>query len=180
MEKLEITIEASTESVNKCILNDDEENDHLETETRCQSCLRVFVKCLKRFITFLFSHVGLTCLVVGYAILGGILFKAVELPEEKKIRQDAVDTKNSYAKRIVELFDGTNLQKVLDKPAISKRLDILLKEYQDEIYVFTEERDWDGRFEGDDYQWSFAESLLYSVTVISTIGKTYQLCMNGI
>ncbi|XP_045187606.2 uncharacterized protein LOC123545344 [Mercenaria mercenaria] len=147
--------------------NEDIESD---SETRCQSCLRVFIKCLRRFIAFLFSHVGLTCLVVGYAILGGILFKAVELPEEKLIRQDAVNAKDAYVKKIAELFDDSDIQRMLDQKAVNDRINGLLKEYQDEIYVLTEDRDWDGRFEGDEFQWSFAESLLYSVTVISTIG----------
>jgi len=48
----------------------------------------------------------------------------------------------------------------------------LLERYADEVYVATKKRGWDGRQEGDDgdQQWSFAGSLLYSITVVTTIG----------
>lgn len=151
------------------LANDNTENND---ETRCQSCLRVFLKGLRSFIAFLFSHVGLTCLVAGYAILGGIAFKAVELPQEKQIRKDVVDTKDAYVKKIADHFDDADMQTLLDKKSTSEYVNNLLVDYQEEIYVFSKERDWDGRFEGDEFQWSFAESLLYSVTVISTIGMS--------
>lgn len=141
-----------------------------EVETRSQTCLRVFVKGLKRVITFLFSHVGLTCLVMGYSIMGGLIFKAVELPEEKRTRQAVVTSKDAYIDKIVEFFDESDIQRVLDKKTWNEHVNNLLQDYQSEIYVLTKDRNWDGRFEGDEYQWSFAESLLYSVTVISTIG----------
>jgi len=46
------------------------------------------------------------------------------------------------------------------------------------VFRFVKERDWDGQFEGADYQWSFAEALLYSVTVVTTIGQS--LCFLNI
>jgi len=38
------------------------------------------VGCLKSFVAFLFSTIGLTILLVGYTILGGLIFQAIESP----------------------------------------------------------------------------------------------------
>jgi len=43
---------------------------------------RKCVNCLKGFVAFLFSTIGLTILLVGYTILGGIIFQFVEAPNE--------------------------------------------------------------------------------------------------
>lgn len=40
----------------------------------------------KRFLVFLVSHVGLTCLVVAYSIMGGFIFMALEGSNEKESR----------------------------------------------------------------------------------------------
>lgn len=42
---------------------------------KCNSCGR-------KFVAFLFSHIGLTCLVAGYSILGGYVFMKIEKPFE--------------------------------------------------------------------------------------------------
>lgn len=44
--------------------------------------IRRCVACLKSFVAFFFSTIGLTILLVGYTILGGIIFVAVEKGEE--------------------------------------------------------------------------------------------------
>ena len=48
-----------------------------------------FSKCLiaiRRFFTFIFSHVGLLSLVVGYCILGGITFEHLEKENELQVK----------------------------------------------------------------------------------------------
>ena len=47
-----------------------------------------FSKCLiaiRRFFTFLFSHVGLLSMVVGYCILGGFTFEHLEKDNELQV-----------------------------------------------------------------------------------------------
>lgn len=49
--------------------------------------------------------------------------------------------------------------------------DKIMKEFQNEIVTAVKEKGWDGRDEyNDDVKWSFSGSLLYSITVITTIG----------
>lgn len=40
----------------------------------------------KRFLAFLFSQIGLSILVIGYTIFGGMIFRAVELEHEQKMK----------------------------------------------------------------------------------------------
>jgi len=44
------------------------------------------ISCCKRFVAFLFSHVGLAAMVVAYSILGGFLFRAIEAPNERDVK----------------------------------------------------------------------------------------------
>ena len=157
------------ESRPKSIVSEDSAKSK-DSETRCEVFCRVFIICVKRFITFLFSHVGLTCVVVGYTILGGLIFKEIELPEEKLTRQRVIETKAAYSEIITEFYYNADKDKILEKGFWNREMNKLLRDYEKEIFKYTKEKDWDGQFEGQQYQWSFAESLLYSVTVITTIG----------
>ncbi|VDM20680.1 unnamed protein product [Wuchereria bancrofti] len=44
------------------------------------------INLIKRIIAFFFSHVGLCALVIGYALLGAVVFRAVEGPHETFIQ----------------------------------------------------------------------------------------------
>jgi len=46
------------------------------------SRMRQCVGCLKSFLAFLFSTIGLTILLVGYTIFGGFIFRIIEAPNE--------------------------------------------------------------------------------------------------
>lgn len=156
--------------------NSSESSSDIEetSESRCEAFYRVFKVCLKRFIAFLFSHVGLTCAVVGYTILGGLIFKEIELPEEKQTRDSVGTVKDQYVELITDFFYNEDKNRVLEKNYWNQKMNKILRDYEVEIYTFTKEKDWDGQFEGEAYQWSFVESLLYSVTVITTIGKNFR------
>ena len=41
---------------------------------------------IRRFFTFLFSHIGLLALVSGYCILGGLTFQHLEKENELQVR----------------------------------------------------------------------------------------------
>jgi hypothetical protein len=45
------------------------------------------IGCFKSFIAFLFSTIGLTCLLVGYTIIGGFIFESIEAPNEVRLRR---------------------------------------------------------------------------------------------
>ncbi|KAI6240044.1 Potassium channel subfamily K member 18 [Aphelenchoides fujianensis] len=52
------------------------------------------VNLVKRIIAFFFSHVGLCALVIGYALLGAVVFRAVEGPHEEYIQKEVSSARN--------------------------------------------------------------------------------------
>jgi hypothetical protein len=137
-------------------------------KTRCQRC----GYCCKRFLAFLFSHIGLCSLVVAYAILGGFIFMKIEAPEESVIRHDVEAKRKLQVQRLWNLTRTNNVFHPLNWTA---RVEAILEEFQKDIYTATKEKGWDGKKEDGDPQWTFAGSLLYSITVITTIGECFTL-----
>lgn len=50
--------------------------------TKRRERVKKCIGCCKSFIAFLFSTIGLTCLLVGYTIIGGFVFESIEAPQE--------------------------------------------------------------------------------------------------
>ncbi|CAG2207264.1 K2P18.1 [Mytilus edulis] len=131
--------------------------------SRCNRCCY----CCKRFLAFLFSRIGLCSLVVAYAIMGGFIFKEIEAPEEQIIRHQVESQRQS---KIAKLWNITQLHNIFSKENWTIDAERLLLEFQTEIYMATKEKGWDGKKEKGELQWTFSSSLLYSITVITTIG----------
>uniref|UniRef100_A0A5K3FED7 Ion_trans_2 domain-containing protein n=1 Tax=Mesocestoides corti TaxID=53468 RepID=A0A5K3FED7_MESCO len=51
----------------------------------------------KRFLAFLFSQIGLSILVIGYTVIGGMIFRSVELENEKVVKMKGKELRNSLA-----------------------------------------------------------------------------------
>lgn len=51
----------------------------------------------KRFLAFLFSQIGLSLLVIGYTIIGGMIFRAVELENEKMVKIKGKELRTALA-----------------------------------------------------------------------------------
>lgn len=60
---------------------------------------------IKRFLVFLVSHVGLTCLVVAYSIMGGFIFMALEGSNERASRTH-IEGIRDYHVRVITLSAG--------------------------------------------------------------------------
>ena len=56
-----------------------EEQSDISSLSRCLTAVR-------RFFTFLFSHIGLLALVMGYCILGGLTFEHLERENEIQVK----------------------------------------------------------------------------------------------
>uniref|UniRef100_A0A915I6H8 Uncharacterized protein n=1 Tax=Romanomermis culicivorax TaxID=13658 RepID=A0A915I6H8_ROMCU len=132
-----------------------------------------------RLLAFLFSHIGLCALVVGYAILGAVMFRAIELPEEMKhqghIKNDTqflsnYPSQSSEPTKIVdELLRYTNSHKFLRKNEWKDYADKLLKDYEVKMVHAVNFEGYDGNDDVIKYQWTYFGALLYSITVFTTI-----------
>ncbi|XP_045172160.2 potassium channel subfamily K member 18-like [Mercenaria mercenaria] len=139
-----------------------------DTPARRQKCAKKCVKCCKKFTTFLFSNIGLCSAVVAYSILGGFIFQNLEAPNEILKRHQVTSERKSFAKDLWELVDD---EIVFFEDNFTQAAEMILIKYQ-KVVLDAKKNGWDGA-EGDDDappQWSYAGSLLYAVTVITTIG----------
>ncbi|XP_064618783.1 potassium channel subfamily K member 18-like [Lineus longissimus] len=130
---------------------------------RINECLA----CCKKFVAFFFSQVGLCCLVVAYSIMGGFLFKTLEAENEMSQKSTMLKTRQRHVERLWNLTIELN---ILYRPNWTLGASAILHEFQHEVYKATKEKGWDGKDASQEIQWSFAGALLYSVTVITTIG----------
>ncbi|GAB1597517.1 TWiK family of potassium channels protein 18-like [Argonauta hians] len=125
------------------------------------------VNCFKSFITFFFSNIGLCSLVIGYSILGGFIFQKLEAPNEENERGTVTLHRQRHVIRLWNLTEELN---ILHEENWSRIADEVLLDFQQEVFVAIKKQGWDGNEGRTELQWSFAGALLYSVTVITTIG----------
>uniref|UniRef100_A0A914LTF7 Potassium channel domain-containing protein n=1 Tax=Meloidogyne incognita TaxID=6306 RepID=A0A914LTF7_MELIC len=133
------------------------------------------INLLKRIIAFLFSHVGLCALVIGYALLGAVVFRAIEGPHERYIQNEVTTARN---KAVQVAWEATFRVNKLDKRKWVDTVYAQTKQFQRRC-MWSIRRGYDGKEFGLAAQWTFTGSFLYSLTVITTIGygntsaKTY-------
>ena len=156
--------------------------------------------CVRGCLTFLFSTVGLTCLLVGYCIVGALVFMELEADQPDSTTNSMVDwmeleadVENRTAEEMervrrehVELlWNMTMRMNILYPDAWKTGADQILKNYTTIVrqnyttfvYRNNKLRGWDAAsaVQNGENQWSFAGSLLYAITVITTIGiRTHQ------
>jgi len=116
------------------------------------------------FIAWVFSNVGICVLVVGYLILGAFMFQEIER-KDSRVVNEMVQTRRDTVK---QLWDTTVKYNMLHPHSWSAEVDKLIEEYQLKVV----EAEAQG-FDGNDIPielWNFSGALLYSITVITTIG----------
>ncbi|XP_060561089.1 uncharacterized protein LOC132720878 [Ruditapes philippinarum] len=64
------------------------------------NCKEKTINCIKITLVYMLSYVGLTCIVIGYSILGGFLFRALEEANEAKVEQKALDLREDLSEAI--------------------------------------------------------------------------------
>lgn len=139
-------------------------------------------QCLKKTAKFLFSHIGLVGLVVVYAVAGGFLF---QLLEERQERLNCQENQGEQIAQITRLKQNlvyyiqnnatptttstTSSDKDNTTIAFTKIRNMLLDYRTFVIRTSTKYRSY-----GDDCsivnKWTYANSLLFAITIITTIG----------
>lgn len=122
---------------------------------------------LKLFLAHLFSTAGLCFLVTMYSCLGAFTFQYLELQHEKDEREKVANLTATFRNDTAsQLWDLTLRLNVLHPDNWTKEAIKQLKEFEKVIvYNVTLEG-----YYGSTAQWTFSGALLYSVTVITTIG----------
>ena len=133
-----------------------------------KSAWQKFKDLLRSFFAFVFSSVGICVLVNVYLFLGAYAFMELEHPAEIGTRFRVAEYRNSTVDRLWAVTDKFNtLHKANWTEAVRKEV----RAFQEHII---------GQI-GDGYagldvpvpKWSYSGSLLYAITVITTIGKKF-------
>ncbi|KAI9552978.1 hypothetical protein GHT06_020864 [Daphnia sinensis] len=121
----------------------------------------------RKLIAFLFGHVGICGLVVGYIIMGAFAFMAIESEDQKRQYEDVVRVREAT---IQNLWNITHQLNVLYPSEWNESVSIQVQLFQQKIVQFNGEADPGGGDAGTTGAWSFSASFLYCLTVITTIG----------
>ena len=140
-------------------------------------------KCLKKITRFLFSHIGLVGLVVVYAVAGGFLFELLEEHQEKVNCQELQGEQMTQITKLKQKLVAYIQYNTSSSPTISSSLNQkdnttvafekigqMLYDYRDFVIQTTTKY----RSYGEDCsvtnKWTYPNALLFSITIISTIG----------
>ncbi|XP_060601523.1 TWiK family of potassium channels protein 7-like [Ruditapes philippinarum] len=129
--------------------------------------------CCKMFWKFMFSHIGLCAMVVLYCVAGGFIFEHLEKANEEEV---CFESRNEY----IPMQDKTleNLKKVilennLNTDAMMIQMTSILQTFRNNsLAIGYDGRNCDcyGAPNCPVYEWSWPGALMFSVTVITTIG----------
>lgn len=122
-----------------------------------------FKDAFRSVIAFVFSNVGICVLVLGYLILGAFMFEHLEAEERG---EEPVVARRREA--VARLWNITERYNTLHRANWSEEVRAVMADYQEEV-ILAVERGFDGT-DNPSTLWTFSGALLYSITVITTIG----------
>jgi len=120
-------------------------------------------KGLRVFTAWVFSNVGICVLVVGYLLFGAIMFQEIE-KKELMVNEIVHERENT----VFLLWTITEKYNLIHPTNWTSEVESIIKKYQDKV-VQAENKGFDGNDIPIEL-WNFSGALLYSITVITTIG----------
>ena len=138
-----------------------------------------FKNVCKKITTFLFSRVGLCFVVIGYVVVGGFIFKSIEGSyEEEKAKNKTLinDVVNTRTENLVnEIWNMTKFELVFHEKNYTNKIKAKLIDYQKNLTDAFKEG-YKGNSNHTIIKWTFPGSILYSVTIVTTIGYGHITC----
>ncbi|XP_038049700.1 uncharacterized protein LOC119723210 [Patiria miniata] len=117
---------------------------------------------MRIFLQFICSYVGLTAILAGYLVFGAFVFQAIEAPVETRMRSDMRADKKIFFMKMYEAAPVMKRENWTEQALYE--LNLLQKDF---IHFYNYDLEVDGV---KIQKWSFVGSMLFSLTVISTIG----------
>lgn len=122
----------------------------------------------RKFLVFVFSTAGMSLLLAVYVCLGGLIFQRIEEPGELARRQRARDKQAETVQQLWKLVDDAN---VFYPELWREQAREVLLNYTIDVY----KTGHDDAFNTDPAntpKWNYPNALLYSITIITTIGRS--------
>ncbi|XP_073952746.1 TWiK family of potassium channels protein 7-like [Choristoneura fumiferana] len=120
--------------------------------------------CLRKFIAFMFTQVGVGALVVCYAMLGAASFIQIERFSTDQQLEDVIQWRRNCAEQLWNISQKHN---IFEEVAFKKGADRVLQLYQNNITAAIH-TGYNGHAPED--IWSFPAALMYSLSVFTMIG----------
>ena len=92
----------------------------------------------------------------------------LEAPYEQTMKSNVHAEKLHHVER---LWNMTKKLNVLYEKNWTTEAELILDQFMAKIHEAVKRKGWDGKESDEELMWSFAGSLLYSITVITTIGE---------
>jgi len=124
-----------------------------------------FKDVFRTVIAFVFSNVGICVLVLVYLILGAFMFQYIEEPQHEIVPPIV----NKRKETVMRLWNITERYNTLHLANWSVEVVDVIHTYQAQVIDEVTQRDYDGE-DIPKSPWNFSGALLYSITVITTIG----------
>lgn len=138
-----------------------------------------FKNACKKTTTFLFSRVGLCIVCIGYVAVGGLIFRSIEgSHEDQKMKNKSLvgDLVNTRTDTLVnEIWNMTKFEKVFHEKNYTSKLKTKLVEYQKNLTDAVKDG-YKGSLSYNATKWTYPGSILYSVTIVTTIGYGHITC----
>lgn len=136
---------------------------------------------------FLFSHVGLCAMVILYCVAGGFIFEHLEKNNEQQIcyesRNEYTPMENKTIDSVLKIFADYGFPNDNNRVLMEVQIRSVLETFRDNTLAIG----YDGRVcsdyglpDGPTYKWSWPGALMFSVTVISTIGESKCTDVNNV
>ena len=111
----------------------------ISSMTRCGKCCYY----CRQVTTFLFSHIGLCALLLGYALIGAFTFQAIESQNERDQRFEMLRTRNEM---ILQLSNMTNHSIILNRENWTHNAEEILRQFELKLLNAVKKRGYDGEY----------------------------------
>lgn len=130
-------------------------------KARSKSCC-----CCRKVLALALSPFGFTLLIAGYICFGAYLFRSLEAPLERHRSAQVISLRNFTVHKLWNITEKFNiLYKENWTSMVMKELVLYQQQLVDAV------KDGYGNTREDTPQWNFGASFLYSLSIITTIGK---------
>jgi potassium channel subfamily K member 18 len=163
--------------------DDDDDDDEYEEELTPYQLRAKRIQQFKKFCTtvttFLFSRVGLCIVVIGYVFIGGVMFKSIEgkfeLEEKAKNKTLVNDIDTQMDLLVADIWTMTKREVIFHQKNYTNKLKVKLDDYQKNL-TYAVKEGYKGNLNNNTTKWTFPGAILYSITIVTTIGFGHITC----